>query len=155
MNYSDKSDDELYVLWSNCNKYLNDHTKALQHGKAQTHIENIEKEWDRRLNSPDYTGESPKEGLMSKLGYRVGKTQGVIENRRREIIDFVVTQRLPFFFSPSYMAEWGEPNSDKRYTKLKNFLKSMLAGNHSSNMDQAKDERQKDLAYLESTYGDN
>ena len=37
---------------------------------------------------------------------------------------------------------------------IKLVHQDMLAGNHSSNMDQAKDERQKDLAYLK-VNGDN
>ena len=155
MNYSDKTDDQLYTLWLNCHAVLKDGTKVLRHGRAQEHIANIEQEWDRRLNSPDIQGRVPQKGLMSKLGYHVGSTEGVIEERRREIIDFVMTQRLPFFFSPTYMAEWGEEGSEQRFTKLKNFLRSMLGNNYSGNFDQAKDEWQKDLAYLEETYGNH
>ena len=53
------------------------------------------------------------------------------------------------------MAEWGEPCSDERYTKLKNFLTGMMTGNHNISMDKAIDEWNNDLRYLEEKYGSN
>jgi len=90
---------------------------------------------------------------MSFLGYHVGSTAGLTEKARKIIIDRVMTKQLPFYWSPTYMLEWGEPNTKARFTKLENFFKGMVGAKNYRNMDLARDQWLKDLAYLRDEYG--
>jgi hypothetical protein len=63
-----------------------------------------------------------------------------------------MTERLPFFHSPMYVKEWGEPRTEERFQKLIHFFEGMLNGRHAGDMTQAMDEWNKDLRYLKNTY---
>lgn len=67
---------------------------------------------------------------MSRLGYHVGEAGGITESARRKILDFVMTERLPFFHSPIYVREWGEPRTAERFRKLEHFFEGMLNGRY-------------------------
>ena len=85
---------------------------------------------------------------MSTMGYRVGDTQGIRKEYRRNIMIDVLTKPLPFVESPSYMHEWGEERSIKRYNKLKNFLSGEINSPLQRNNYRAISEWEEDLNWL-------
>ena len=87
-------------------------------------IDLIKAEWAKR-NDQDVdaiSSAAPSQGMMSTMDYRVGDTQGVKKEYRRQIIKEILSSSLPFVESPAYMSEWGDPCSEERYNKIKNFL---------------------------------
>ena len=59
-----------------------------------------------------------QEGLLSYVGYRVGKTHGVSEKKRLVILDCVLFNQLPNVNSQSYMDEWGSPKTATHLTRI-------------------------------------
>ena len=81
----------------------------------------------------------PQEGMLSHMGYRVGRN-GEPTSRRREILSKVFEQDpLPNVDSAGYVKEWGSARSRTRLEKLADTLAS-LARN---------DKRRKSISYLE------
>lgn len=76
---------------------------------------------------------SPKDGIFSFLGYRVGKANGAPDDDRKDILDWMFHNALPRVNSASYMEEFGKPESPMRLKKMANVLAS-LARNYSRNM---------------------
>ncbi|MDO6621086.1 hypothetical protein [Shewanella sp. 6_MG-2023] len=103
------------------------------------------------------------EGLLSTSGYHVGKTKGVKQQVRREILsDLLLHDDLRDVDNIKYAREWGKASSKLRFTKLKNVLNSFLKTSEKRNMsskidlDQAIDEWRSDIAFLTkefSSYG--
>ena len=155
MPYETRTEEQLFIQWTNCRNVLQNPNALHQHNIAKTRIADIEKEWDRRLvdaEKGNYKTTYPKKGMMARLGYHVGEGQGLTLQARREIVDLVMTERLPFFYSPMYVKQWGEPNTKDRYDKLERFFQGMLGGAYLGDVDRALDEWSKDLKYLEQTY---
>ena len=155
MPYETRTEEQLFIQWTNCRNVLKNPNALHQHNIAKTRIADIEKEWDRRLADAErgnYRTTRPTKGMMARLGYHVGEGQGLSLQARREIVNLVMTERLPFFYSPMYVKEWGEPNTKDRYEKLERFFQGMLGGTYAGDVDRALDEWSKDLEYLEQTY---
>lgn len=72
------------------------------------------------------------EGLLSFVGYRVGKTKGPPDDDRKDILDKVFHNKLPRVNSDSYMAEFGDPEQPARLEKMAHVLAAM-ARNYSRN----------------------
>ena len=101
-----------------------------------------------RLETGGDSSGPPAEGIMSIMGYRVGDTQGIRKKYRIKIMIDVLTKPLPFVDSPSYMQEWGEPETKKRYNKLKNFLIGEINNPLQRNNYRAISEWKEDLEWL-------
>lgn len=131
MNLEAMSDNDLGNLYRNClAAILQDKpTKA----RAQEIIEEINAVWQARLSAAvkgDYKAESPEIGVLKTIGYHVGN-DGPRTQARWRLLDYVMSNVLPFVGSPAHMHEWGEPNSLTRYRKLHRALASFRtrAGN--------------------------
>ena len=109
----------------------------------------IREEWITRLEKGGDSSGAPAEGVMSTMGYRVGDHQGIRKEYRINIMIDVLTKPLLFVDSPSYMQEWGEPRTIKRYNKLKNFLKGEINSPLQRNNHRAISEWKEDLKWLE------
>ncbi len=98
---------------------------------AQRMIADIQREWQRRRDRGDATlnYDRPEQGVLAALGYHVGHSQGQSSGTRRLILKHVLEGGLPMIHSATYMNEWGEPNSLKRFEKLVQFLGNMIEGN--------------------------
>ena len=158
MDLRNKTEEELFILWKNCRGFLEDSSAITRHEKANQLIEQIESEWNLRIKEAEegaYQVTRPRKGMMSRLGYHVGAGQGLSTAARRKIIDLVMTKQLPFFHSPNYVKEWGEPKSSERYQKLESFFHGMINGYHTGDMDRAIDEWTKDLNYFKERYKDD
>ena len=155
MNLTNKTEEQLFTLFENCRDVLENQNDTIRHTKAKEIITQLNGEWDRRLDEPDnHPNTRPSVGMMAWLGYHVGATNGLTPVARRNIIDFVMTERLPFYYAPWYVKSWGEPNTKERYSKLEDFFWGMLRGPRGGDLDQAKDEWWKDLEYLKERYKD-
>lgn len=94
------------------------------------------------------------EGLLSHCGYRVG-ANGLPESQRRQILDSIFLEPLPFVNDAAYLREWGEPSTSRRLQKLANCIATFALNashNNSSNLSQAIQDWEADLAYLKRTY---
>ena len=67
---------------------------------------------------------SYQEGLLTYVGYHVGRVQGVSTSIRQQILDCVFHNQLPRVQSPEYMQEWGDPRTAIRLHKLADTLAS-------------------------------
>ena len=63
---------------------------------------------------------------LACFGYRVGKTNGLPEKTRREIIYYTWYAKIPGIIPTEYAAQWGMPGTYKRYSKICSHL-TMLA----------------------------
>ena len=68
---------------------------------------------------------------LACFGYKVGKTNGLPEHLRREIICFTWYAEIPSVVPRQYAQEWGEPGTSKRFSKIRSHL-SMLANQRRS-----------------------
>lgn len=96
-----------------------------------------------------------QEGLLSFVGYRVGKTHGVPRIKRQQILDCVIFNTLPRVNSQEYMDEWGHPRTAQRLRKLAEALASFTRNakrKNSRSMEFAIDDWEADLSYLYESY---
>ncbi|MBM0741297.1 hypothetical protein JOY44_06635 [Phormidium sp. CLA17] len=94
------------------------------------------------------------EGLLSHCGYEVG-ANGLPESQRRQILDSVFLERLPFVNDTAYLGEWGEPGTSQRLQKSANCIAAFARNarrRNSGNLSNAIQEWEADLAYLKQTY---
>ena len=143
------TDEQLLTLFHNAMTMLEE---GRQTENAQKVLNALKDEWriraeraQERIIKPG----APKEGLLKKIGYKVGN-EGASEKKRRELLDFIVSaDPLPFVWSPAYMAEWGPSKSKKRYAKLTTVIRSLAFGNQNlPNIEKAIIEWETDLEYL-------
>ncbi|MEO7465538.1 MAG: hypothetical protein ABIV36_00835 [Sphingobium limneticum] len=128
-------------------------------------------EWERRhhlaVNDPDHfdwpsteagrgDGTMPfenwhSEGMLAFLGYRVGSTQGVGDQVRRQILNATFASVLPPVNDRQYLREWAGPSSALRLRRLANEI-ARFARNakrkRSANMESAIADWEDDLHYL-------
>jgi hypothetical protein len=145
------SSDDLSKLFTNAYRKLANGS----HDKAQSVIEAIDKEWNRR-RGPCLGGAtlstSPKEGMLAALGYHVGE-KGEKTPIRRKILAHVVEGKLPLVSSPAYTAEWGAPYTTQRCRKLVNFLQSQITNPAFADRAKAVIEWTEDLEWVLQNYG--
>lgn len=119
---------------------------------ARAVISAIEAEWARRLddyNAGQYKAETPPEGVLRAIGYRVGNN-GLPEAKRHQLLDFAITGTLPPVGSPAYIAEWGAPKTWRRYAKLHRVIRGLAtSANTLGNMEVAAADWEADLKYIE------
>jgi hypothetical protein len=128
-------------------------------------------EWERRhhlaVTDPDHfdwpsteagkgDGSMPfenwhSEGMLAFLGYRVGTTQGVDDQVRRQILNAAFASVLPPVNDRQYLREWAGPSSAPRLRRLANEI-ARFARNakrkRSANMESAISDWEDDLQYL-------
>jgi hypothetical protein len=95
------------------------------------------------------------QGMLSLLGYHVGKTQPIHPSFRESILEYAFEHHLPPIGDVAYFDEWGEPRSARRLQKLANTLAS-LARNATRRdplaLSRAIDEWEQDLTFLYEQY---
>lgn len=95
------------------------------------------------------------EGMLSRMGYRVGTTNGVSVSERRQVLRDVFERPLPPVFPHKYMEKWGPKASALRLRTLAwtiAYLTKNLKRKHDSRMDVAISEYEQDIAFLHETY---
>ena len=151
---SEYSDEGLLRLFNNAIDYI-EKGKMVEEAKAK--IKEVELEWDNRLKKylfADERADRPKKGMLQTIGYKTGN-DGLGQRKRRLILDHLIIGSLPFCGSPAYMAEWGYPNSKKRYRKLRDVLNQLIFMNQRfSDKEVAVGDWEDDLKYLKTTWKD-
>lgn len=100
---------------------------------------------------------SKPEGLLSYCGYKVG-ANGLPESQRRQILDKIFLQPLPYMKDSLYLSEWGEPNTYKRLKKLAESIAAFTRNakrRKKRDLSKAIQEWESDLAYLKQNFYDN
>lgn len=165
---------ELQGHWLNCLRLLQDPSKGKQQA-ARRFRDAILAEWERRcklaFSDPDYfdwpsTQAGPgdrsqrfdtwnQEGVLKYVGYEVGKTKGLADHSRREILDAVFSAVLPPVNSPDYVKKWGLPCTASRLERLANELARFSRNgkrNRTADYSAAVAEWEADLKYLHRKY---
>lgn len=126
---------ELVNMWMNAVKVMADPLKKKDHGRAKEIVDRVTREWEARAKLADGyfkwpsteakggTGrlaafEAEKEGMLSFLEYRVGRTKGESARVRQIILRRVFEGALPPVFGKEYMAQWGANGSPERLHKM-------------------------------------
>jgi hypothetical protein len=130
------SDPELLQLWKNAVRSI------LTNPDATTVLDAIDVEVRlrrERVEIGNLTPQTPSEGMLHELGYKVGNN-GERKPVRRAILTQIIERQLPPVGSHLYVMEWGEPNSRERYLKLTRVLDKLVTNpahrlNHQALMD--------------------
>ena len=97
------------------------------------------------------TGAWPASGVLSELGYRVGKN-GLGQDLRRHILRNAMTVELVATSadSESYLRQWGPSNSRRRAAKIERCLAGFAAGarRKTADMSEAIADWESDLAWF-------
>jgi hypothetical protein len=148
LNVSKMDDNKLLRLFHNVIDHLE---KGHKIDQALDLLNQIECEWKKRLENylmGDEKATRPDQGMLKTIGYRVGN-DGIIYTKRRLILDRIINGVLPFCGSPSYMAEWGNPKTKKRFRKLRDVLNQLIFKNKKfSDMEVAVSDWVEDLKYI-------
>ena len=99
----------------------------------------------------------PRTGLLSYLGYHVGRT-GLPTVIRRAILDDAYMKSLPTVNNPIYMADWGEAHSGPRLQKtaesLAAFCRNQKRKDGTRSKSAAVADWESDLQYLKAKHYD-
>ncbi len=157
--------ESLIKSWTEAVATLANLEQDTSHQQALQLLDAISEEWNRRRQASDYftwpTTEavsglgrvainSPDRGILSDLGYHVGKN-GKVRSVRRQILVQVFSRELPPFHSRSYMDEWCDPGTPGRLRKLAHSIAAFARNakrRNTANMRRAVTEWESDLRYL-------
>lgn len=104
--------------------------------------------------------ESPKTSVLKELGYTVGKTKGKPTIERHQILRRAFTSELREVLSseyfdycqenfPDYLAEWGNPQSERRLIKMRDYLATLCKRQKRRGNIEAATDYQGDLDWIE------
>lgn len=108
----------------------------------------------RKLDHVDWS----KTGLLTLSDYHVGETNGLPEQRRRRLLNYIFLEDdLRDVDDPAYKASWGAPKTSDRLKKLADSIATFArnAKNHPNDLSRAIEEWEADLDYLKSTFYDD
>lgn len=91
---------------------------------------------------------------LTLMGYRVGKTKGLVPAARQSILRRAVEDHLPNAFPADYAEAWGTPGTRARYDRICQHLALMIEvqGGRAS-MRHAVADWTADLGWLKATFG--
>lgn len=95
-----------------------------------------------------------EQGVLKFMGYETGKTKGLSDRMRREILDDVFCGALPRINNSDYMMQWGTPRSSTRLRKMAESLATFSRNQkrRTSPSTQAICDWESDLEYLKYKY---
>ena len=147
------NDNDLLQLFRNCADNIQRQTPLAR--DARKILTSINEIWQGRLANSRvglYKADTPEIGILGTVGYHVGKS-GEKPVKRQQMLDFVISEVLPFVGSLAYMHEWGLPLSPDRYRKLHRVLTVFRSGALSDDrLSEAVSDWTDDLDYLERTW---
>lgn len=142
-------DNDLMKLFKNALRLIREERMVKE---AQDVTFAIQQEWGKRMElakEKNYKAETPEEGLLKTMGYKVGN-DAEPQHVRYQLLNYIITGQLPFVGSPAYMLEWGEPSTKERYRKLHRVIKILASsGARFDNMEKAVADWEDDLVWLE------
>ena len=154
----------IAVSWRNAVEILIDPERPSDHQAAETMIEAIHEEWDRRRDQPPRDGDLAKdwrpddagrnpESPLSAHGYHVGRRSTLSTKLRQEILRRCVDEPLMPAFMPNYLADWGRPRTVRRLTKVLDLITTQIRPKTTqANKQDAVAEWRADIRHLQSLY---
>lgn len=136
-----ETDRDLVTRWTNAIREIAN-PESHRRAEAQKLLALISAEWDRRLSlakssasfkwpttdAPGGKGgidlNSPAEGMLRYLGYKVGQGGERSDAYRAALLDEIYLSKLPPLESVDYMKGWDAPKSGHRLRKLANAIAS-------------------------------
>lgn len=108
----------------------------------------------------NFISDSPRRGVLKAAGYTVGKTNGLPSAKRHKILTDVfkskLTNLLPSEYLidlranfPYHLAEWGDPNSPERLTKMRDCLSDFCRKQKLQDHTEAARDYDEDLDWLD------
>ncbi|KRE25628.1 hypothetical protein ASG82_19010 [Mycobacterium sp. Soil538] len=126
--------------------------EASVHFPETTDVEPVH---DRKLLVNFETGEWPSSGVLSEMGYRVGRN-GLAESVRRTVLaEMLAVQLVAGSASASaYIEDWGKPNSQRRLQKVVNSISAFArnARRRAGDFSEAIADWESDLQWLRHTF---
>jgi len=108
----------------------------------------------RGVFNPDWMREK---GVLSEMGYRVGRTNGLPDGARRRILDEAYSFDVPYIDDEN-MVEWNSPKTPFRLRKMANsiaaFARNAKRRRDADRLAEAIADWESDLAYLKMRYYD-
>lgn len=156
----------IAVTWRNAVEILLDSERQSDHQAAQTMIDAIHEEWDRRRDPPPRNGDLAKdwqpdeagrhpESPLSAHGYKVGRRSRLPTKLRQDILRRCVEEPLMPVFTQTYLADWGDPRTVRRLQKVADLIAAQIRPNKTqADKQDAVAEWRADIAYLKSLYAD-
>lgn len=103
---------------------------------------------------------SPEKSVLKDLGYTVGKTKGLPSFKRQEILEKAFNSNLFIILSPEYikycklyfpqyLQQWGEPKSNQRLTKMRDFIATNCKQQKQRGNTKAASDYEEDLKWLD------
>lgn len=161
-------------IWQNAITALASPDKRWLHEDAKKVVASVKLDWDRRSRLPHEPAEYfrwpttdapfgsgqistdgwPSEGMLSFLGYRVGK-EGKPLPERHLILAFAFDSVLPPAFPLYYLSQWSRPSSSSRLRKMAESIASFARNAKRRDtmlLDQAIVDWELDLAHLYHKY---
>ena len=141
---------------------VNNHTRGASEISSEEYGEYFE--WPSTDSEPSWHGIDdsdvdswPKVGVLKRLGYSVGKKDGVAsQSVRSNLLDKAfLSSRLPFVQNRRHMHEWGPAESCTRLRKIANVLATTGKRERRRGWNIPVGRRDEDLAYLKAKYYDN
>jgi hypothetical protein len=162
--------EQLQRQWLNCHDHLLRKAGLPRPSDVRAILAGIHAEWDRRriiashlaadewpttditqsqkaLSKPDWL----EHGMLSFMGYHVGKTAPTPRQLRLIILDSIFLEELPPVLPLLAMKEWGIPKARGRILKLANVLASLTKNakrNLSVDLSVSISDWEQDLEYL-------
>jgi len=123
-NLASKSDVDLMKMLENANRVAND-PRAI---RLKQEIFRIWQDKAVEFLRNRITADLDDKGVLSAFGYRVGH-QGIRSQEiRQQKLELIMNANIPPIISPTYLHEWGAPNSFKRKRKLVRILSKFIRG---------------------------
>ena len=163
---------QLIGMWRNAILKQDDPKWRLESEKM---LKALGREWKRRhidamrtgdfftwptTDAPGYTGEAslsgaPPEGMLSFMGYRVGRIADLSDATRRHALVAIFSKELPPVVSAAYMHQWAAPESAARLRKMAETIAALTRNakrRDTIHLDDAIKEWESDLEFLHDEY---
>jgi hypothetical protein len=143
---------EIGAVFQNCAKAIVE-KNATFHNKALIRIHEFENIWRSQISflDPGVDRDRPDFGVLRTIGYRIG-TYGVDPEVRRWLLGLLMNGQIPPVKDLGYVAEWGTPDSPRRYYKLMRTLQNLASNGWRYGWSSASLDWEADRAYVESRY---
>lgn len=160
------SQEMFWAYWITGRDPFDDEEVALAFAEGHPALEYLSSRWVdwvstnvSRNNGGNLRIESPEIGVLKHLDYTVGKTKGLPFSKRQEILTEVFNSNLVAILSPeylkycrthypNYLKEWGNPKSEERLIKMRDFLATHCKKQKRQGNTEAASDYEEDLEWL-------
>jgi len=134
---ANKKYSELMILLNNIVNILESDRQPIERiNKAKETKKKVFNELQKRVDNFKEGGKGllmDAEGVLSAFNYRVGDFGISSQSKRLSLLKLIIESPIPPIKDVDYIEEWGQPNSPKRLSKLKNTLIGLASNRKKQN----------------------